>query len=53
MASEMKVRHDAAMVERLRKEQDESCQSEERLCSERGMGHTERDAANQEHDTAQ
>jgi hypothetical protein len=39
MALEMKVRHDAAMVERLHKEQDESCQAEERL-------RLERDAAN-------
>jgi hypothetical protein len=41
----MKVHQDAVTVEQLRKEWDESWQTEERLCTECGRAHTERDAA--------
>ena len=42
MALEKKESLDAAMVARLRKERDELLQTMERLCSERGATHEER-----------
>ena len=43
MALEKRASLDAAMVAWLRKEQDELLQTVERLCSEHGAAHDERD----------
>ena len=43
MALEKKASLDAAAVARLRKERDELLQTTERLHSDRGMAHEERD----------
>lgn len=53
VALEAKVRQDATMIERLRRERDESRKIEERLRIERSTIHTERDMAIQERDTTQ
>jgi chromosome segregation ATPase len=53
VASETKARQDAATAERLRKERDESRQTEERLRTERGMARAEHDVACQVLDAAQ
>ena len=52
MALEERVSLDAAVVARLRKEQDELLQISERLYSEHGAAHEEHDQAFQEHDQA-
>ena len=43
---------DAEVIARLHREQDELCQTIERLRSERGMAHEERDQAIRERDEA-
>ena len=50
MALEKRVSLDAMVVARLPKERDELLQTMERLHSERGVAHKERDQALQEHD---
>ena len=50
MALEKRASLDAAVVARLRKEQDELILTSERLCSECGMAHEEHDPAFSERD---
>ena len=52
MTLEKRASLDATTVARLRKEQDELIQTTERLRSECGVAHEERDQAFREHDQA-
>ena len=52
VALEKRASLDATAVARLHKERDELLQTMERLCSEHGAAHEERDQAFREHDQA-